>query len=68
MSKQNTVKESIAVTVGIVLLAVCGFVAAKSLPSYEAYCKEPQARCELNHQGSLTNLFKTLKDGQKNTK
>jgi hypothetical protein len=68
MNKQSTVKESIAVTAGIVLLAVCGIVAAKSLPSYEYYCKEPQARCELNHQGSLTNLYKTLKDGPKNTK
>ena len=37
--------------------------------NYESYCKEPQARCDLNKNTSISqtfsNIFTTLKNGPK---
>lgn len=54
--KQETVK----IGLGLALLVSLG-LAAYSLPSYADYCKESQAKCELNKEHSLMNIVNTLR-------
>jgi hypothetical protein len=54
-----------------VLLFICLAGAAFGLHdvNYENYCKEPQAKCQLNNPNSggqtVSNIFNTLKNGPK---
>lgn len=50
-------KRAVGLGIGLVACLAVGFY---SLPSYADYCKSPQAKCELNQERSISNIFKTL--------
>lgn len=63
--------EKVGRPIVVALLVVALGVAAFSMQNvnYEAYCKEPQAKCDLNKNTSISqtfsNIFTTLKNGPK---
>jgi len=73
MNTSETSKNKLSILAPFIvlgLLLVSLGVAAKGVSglSYEEYCKEPQARCDLNKNTSVTQTFKniytTLSTGQ----
>jgi hypothetical protein len=63
--------EKVGRPIVFALLVVCLGFAAFSMQNinYEEYCKEPQAKCHLNKNTSVSetfsNIFNTLRNGPK---